>query len=90
MVTKEDIPTIYKNLASYIANSKYFTAYAATAGSINEDFKELSNVLLTLHILAQMEEKHFSKEMIAKNINNSLDKFPKVLLKNTTFEDSLQ
>jgi hypothetical protein len=89
MVTKEDIPTIYENLASYIANSKHFAAYAATAGSLNKDFKELSDVLFALYALAQMEEKHFSKELIAKNINNSLDKFPKVLLKNTTFEDSL-
>lgn len=89
MVTKEDIPTIYKNLASYIANSKHFAAYAATAGSINEDFKELSNVLSALHALAVLEDKNFSHELIARNINNSLDKFPKVLLKNTTFEDSL-
>ncbi len=89
MVTKEDIPTIYKNLASYIANSKHFAAYAATAGSLNKDFKELSDVLSALHALAVLEDKNFSHELIAKNINNSLDKFPKVLLKNTTFEDSL-
>lgn len=90
MVTKEDIPTIYKNLASYIANSKHFAAYAATAGNINKDFKELSDVLYALHALAKLEDKNFSHELIAQNINKTLDKFPKVLLKNTTFEDSLQ